>query len=201
MIFTPFIIPLFVGAVILIAMAVYASRFKEVSTARMFSLMMILQTLWAINQGAELLTSSLELKIFLLQLRSATNGFIIPTALALALAYTGRSEWFTRRRWALILIVPVISAILSLTSNYHKLFRYDYHLDVSGAYPVLLRTNGAGFLACNGIRPGHNPDHRGALNRRTARQSLPRAQYADPLIYLRYPVFEHLPTQFKDRHL
>jgi PAS domain S-box-containing protein len=38
-----------------------------------------------------------------------------------------------------------MTAVLSLSSRFHKLYRYDFHWDVSGSTPVLLQTNGIGL--------------------------------------------------------
>ena len=146
MIFTPYILPLLVGAAILIWMVLYALRFKEVPTARIFSILIGLMALWALNQALEISTSWLDLKIFLTELRAPVNAFIPFVSLLLALTYTGHSQWLTRRRWGLFLIVPLVIALLSITSTYHLFFYYNFSLDTSGPFPILLKTNGVGYL-------------------------------------------------------
>ena len=145
MILTPYILPLLASAAILIWMALYALRFKDVPTAHIFSLLMGLAAIWSLNQALEISMTSLELKILMLQMRLAANAFLAPVELMLVLAYTGKSAWLSRTRLGLLLIVPVGVFCLSLTSNFHKFFRYDFTLDTSGPFPILLKTNAWGY--------------------------------------------------------
>ncbi|MEI7990185.1 MAG: histidine kinase N-terminal 7TM domain-containing protein [Chloroflexota bacterium] len=145
MTYTPYVIPALVGAIILIWLALYVRRFKEVPTAQIFSLMTAMMALRNLNQALEYSATSLNWAIPVVQLRPILNQIFTFVELAMVLAYTGRAAWLNRRRLGLLLIVPVATTILSLTSNFHKFFRYDYHLDLSGPFPILLRTNGAGF--------------------------------------------------------
>ena len=68
---------------------------------------------------------------------------VAPTLFVFVLEYLGWSNWLTRQRFALLFLVPAITIVLSLSGAYHPLFRYNFHLDVSGALPVLLFTRGA----------------------------------------------------------
>ena len=78
MIYTPDIFPVLVAAVVFIWMAFNAIQFKNVPTARLFSVFVSLLAFWELSQVFYLLTPSLELKFILLELRAATNGFIPP---------------------------------------------------------------------------------------------------------------------------
>ncbi|MEI7990324.1 MAG: histidine kinase N-terminal 7TM domain-containing protein [Chloroflexota bacterium] len=145
MIYTPYVIPLLVSTVLLIWIALYALRFRETPIFRIVIVLAGLAAFWSLSSSLKILTPSLELKILLDQIGQAAVVFIAPTELALVLIYTGRTRWLTRRRLGLILVVPVIAALLSLTSSYHSFFRYDFRLDNSGAFPILLRTNAIGY--------------------------------------------------------
>jgi PAS domain S-box-containing protein len=63
--------------------------------------------------------------------------FIAVLELWLVVAYVKRTEWI-RHDFALgILVVPVITVILALTSPFHTLFRYNFHIDTTTPIPVL----------------------------------------------------------------
>ncbi|MEI7990255.1 MAG: histidine kinase N-terminal 7TM domain-containing protein, partial [Chloroflexota bacterium] len=142
---TPYVIPLLVATAIMVWIGLYTLRFKDVPVARIFSLLMGLGAVWAFNQALDISSDSYAVKLFLTQFRVAENAFIAPVEFILVLVYTGRSAWLNRTRLGLIFAIPVATAILSMTSSFHKLFRYDFYLDISGPFPLLLKTNAAGY--------------------------------------------------------
>ena len=145
MIFTPYVIPLLASAAILIWIMFYTLRFKEVPTARIFSLLIGLMALWALNQAINISATWLDLKIFLTLGLILGNVFIPTLTLLLVLTYSGQTEWLRRKRLALLLIVPLFFVVLTLTNPYHHLFFYDFRLDLTGAFPILLKTKASGF--------------------------------------------------------
>ncbi len=142
MIYTPYVWPLIVAAVILAGLALYVSRFKDIMAARWFSLLTWAGCFWALSAVLEISTTQLQLKILFLNLRFPVIAFSSPIFLALALEFTGSQDWLTRTRMAFLVVEPTIVSLLAITSTYHNLFRYDYQIDLSGAFPVLLWARG-----------------------------------------------------------
>lgn len=145
MLYTPYIWPLLLGAAILTGIGLYARRFKGAPAINPFILIMWIGVLWALLYALNLSAISLSLKIFFFQLQFIPIAFSAPTILALALQYTQRGAWLTRRRLVLLLAIPVLSIPLALTGNYQTLFRYDYSLGGSDPLPVLLFSRGPLF--------------------------------------------------------
>jgi len=60
-----------------------------------------------------------------------------------------KTGWLRRDWAALILIVPVIAALLAITSPYHTLFRYNFSINMTGPVPVLQYSESAFFQFYN----------------------------------------------------
>lgn len=140
MIYTPYIWPLLLATTMLAGIAIYVRRFRDVPAVQPFSTLMWLGMLWALLLAFEISTVSVPLKILLLNLRFPAIAFMTPTILILALEYVGQGPWLTRQRLALLLIEPIFISLVALGSNYHKVFQYNFQLDLSGPWPVLLST-------------------------------------------------------------
>jgi len=63
----------------------------------------------------------------------------------MVLQHIRKSYLLNRVRWIALLAIPVVTVFLNLTSDYHNLFRYNYHLDTIGSLAVLDWTNGPWF--------------------------------------------------------
>ena len=63
----------------------------------------------------------------------------------MALDYTGRRSWLTRRNLVLLSIVPAVSLVLLWTNGFHHLMRADVWLDTGGSYAIVGRTFGTWF--------------------------------------------------------
>jgi signal transduction histidine kinase len=71
---------------------------------------------------------------------------LIPVAwLLFSVEYTGNSQYLTRRRMIVLVIVPVASAVLGVTNSYHHLMYTDSVLVESHGASVLDRTPGPWF--------------------------------------------------------
>ncbi|HCM26826.1 MAG: hypothetical protein A2Z99_21355 [Treponema sp. GWB1_62_6] len=137
MVYTPFIWPLIVAAIACVFLALYSGRFPDVPAARPFGAMMWLGVLWTMIYAANLITDIMAIRIPLSNIMYIPTRLMPPAILALALEYTGNERWITRRNAALALAIPVVSIAFSLTSPLHRLFRYDFVMDLSSTMPVL----------------------------------------------------------------
>jgi PAS domain S-box-containing protein len=142
MIYTPYAWPLWIATLILSGNALYVRRFRDVPAAVVFGRLMVIAAVWAFFYALNLSTIELPLKIIWGRLQFLPVVFIGFATLVLALEYTGQSQWLTRRRIRLLLIVPVTACLLELTGDHHFLFRYDFRIDLSGPVPILLATKG-----------------------------------------------------------
>jgi len=138
---------LIISALSMACIALYARRFiGRVPAATPFILLMFCAAAWAVLYALDLLTMSLPLRIFYHNLRFLFLPFFPVLELWLVLAYVNKTGWM-RKDWALlILAIPVVAAVLALTSPYHDLFRYNFSLDLAGPVPVLQYSESTFYL-------------------------------------------------------
>lgn len=126
-----------IAAAFCITTAVYVRRFPNVSAVRPFSAMMWLSALWALIYAANISVTEMNARIFLSTCIYLPTRLIPPTIIWLVFEYTGREKWITRRNIILVLIIPVVAIAASLTSWWHRLFRFDFYMEMVGDLTVL----------------------------------------------------------------
>jgi PAS domain S-box-containing protein len=135
---------LFLSGISMVAVGLYARRYTaRVPAATPYVLLMLCAAAWAILYGLDLLAAPLYLKVFYHNLRFLFLPFFSVLELWLVLAYVNKTEWIRKDWAALVLIVPVISAVLAITSPFHTLFRYNFSISQTGPVPVLQYTESA----------------------------------------------------------
>jgi len=138
LVFDLLIVMLFVSGFSMAAVGWYARRFVgRVPAATPFVLLMLCAAAWAFLYILDLLTLSLPLRVFYHNLRFLYLPFFSVLELWLVLAYVNRTEWIRRELVAIVLVIPVLSAILAVTSPFHSLFRYNFSINTAGPVPVL----------------------------------------------------------------
>ncbi|HNK62446.1 MAG TPA: diguanylate cyclase [Anaerolineales bacterium] len=143
MTYTPFVWLLIVSALINGGLAYYTRKYRDVPSIRPFRFMMWCAALWALLYGVSASLVYFPHKLFIINLIYIPALLSSISFLALALEYTGHGAWLDRRRLAQLLFPPVIFILLAFTSEYHTLWRYNYHLIWSGSVPVIIATKGA----------------------------------------------------------
>lgn len=131
-----------ISTIVLSGIALYVRRFRDVPAAVVFSRLMGIAAGWAFFYALNLSTIELPLKILWGRLQFLPVLFLGFATLVLVLEYTGQSQWLTRRRIGVLLVIPVMVCLLELTGDYHSLFRYDFQVDLSGPVPALLSAKG-----------------------------------------------------------
>ncbi|MFA4877658.1 MAG: PAS domain S-box protein [Methanoregula sp.] len=129
---------LIISGISMACVALYARRFAgRVPAATPYVILLFAAAAWAILYALDLLAPTLPLKVFYHNLRFLFLPFFSVLELWLVIAYVKKTEWL-RRDWAVLaLIIPVISAVLAITSPYHNLFRYNFSINPNGPVPVL----------------------------------------------------------------
>jgi PAS domain S-box-containing protein len=77
------------------------------------------------------------------------SRLMAPAILYLAVEYSGKERWINTRNVVLVLLIPIIAIIASMTSPWHHLFRYNFRLDTSGPVPILFYSPGPIFTLSN----------------------------------------------------
>ena len=92
---------------------------------------------WGFGYVLEMLSPSLEAKIFWDNVQFLGSSLIAPALLVFALLYTRQTYWLKRPgRW-LLLVEPVITLALAFTNPWHHLIRLDSRLDSVGPFVAL----------------------------------------------------------------
>jgi signal transduction histidine kinase len=117
-----FSVLLFISAAITFGLAVYGWRNRAVPICQPFTLLMAAATLWALGEALQTLNIDLATSLII-------NTFEYPGVVTvpvawffLALYYTGKEHYLTRRTLPLFFIIPVISIILVATNSIHYLY-------------------------------------------------------------------------------
>jgi PAS domain S-box-containing protein len=113
---------LFFSAMITAILALYGWRHRDVSICRPFTLLMAAATLWTLGEAVQAL--NVDLATALIANTLEYPGIVtVPVAwFLLALFYTGRESWVTRRRLLLLFVVPAISVLFAATNPYNLFY-------------------------------------------------------------------------------
>ncbi|UCC64735.1 MAG: GAF domain-containing protein [Anaerolineae bacterium] len=143
--YTHYILPLLVAAAISVALALLAWRRRSVPGAVASMVLMMAVAEWSLAYALRLGSTDLATKLFWAKVRYV-GIVIVPAAwLALALQYTQREEWLTRRDVALLAIEPLITLLLAWTNEFHHLIWIDVGMEASGTLQVWRATYGRWF--------------------------------------------------------
>ncbi|MEZ4570078.1 MAG: EAL domain-containing protein [Thermomicrobiales bacterium] len=111
----------------------------------LFSVVMLAVAIWLCGYAAEILFSSLTLKLYAARVEYLGITVLPPFWLLFALSLTSRRSWITRRTIAALLVIPFITAILAWTSSSHGLLWSEVSLDGDGSASGLVVEYGAWF--------------------------------------------------------
>jgi PAS domain S-box-containing protein len=106
---------------------------------------MFASALWSASNAFEMMGIDLPTKLFWANVQYICYNTIAVGWFVMALYYTGQGRWLTKRRLAMLLIVPAITVALAWTDQWHHLMRRGVHLDYSGPFPVIGKTFGPWF--------------------------------------------------------
>jgi len=117
-----FSILLFISAAITFFLAVYGWRNRAVPICQPFTLLMAAATFWAMGEALQTLNIDRATSLIINTLEYP--GIVtVPVAwFFLALYYTGKAHYITRRTAPLFFIIPVISIVLVVTNPVHYLY-------------------------------------------------------------------------------
>jgi len=143
--YIPYMWILLASAVVAAALGAYAWRHRTVPGATPFVALMAASVVWALANGLEMAGTDLPTKLFWANTQYLSFAISPLAWLALALEYTGRGAWLTRRRLVLASLIPVTTMIIAWTDPIHSLLRRNVHLDFAGPFPVISKTAGSWF--------------------------------------------------------
>jgi len=120
-----YLIPYFVSVAIAVWIGAYAFRHREVHGAFFFGVFSLLQSLTTLLYIFELISPSLDAKIFWDNAQFLVL-FIWPIFfLGFVFDYTSTKIEHLKRFWGIMSIIPIVSSILVLTNRFHGLIRSE----------------------------------------------------------------------------
>ncbi len=144
--YTSYIWVYLAAAVIAGGMGVYSWRHRSIPGAVSFAIVEFASALWSIANVLEKSRTDLPSILLFVNIAWTAVAILTPATLTLALEYAGFHDWLTRRRIALLAVIPVAMAILSWTNSYHGLLRHAVFLRTVNSLTVLGRTPGPLYL-------------------------------------------------------
>jgi diguanylate cyclase (GGDEF)-like protein/PAS domain S-box-containing protein len=142
LVYTPFIWPLVVSGLLMLALAVFVLRFKTVAAAGPIGFFMAAAAGWALVYALAISVTGLAWKSILCRLFLVFGLAATSAALVMVLEYMGKGYLLTRKRLLLLGLLPALLLVLVLTSPWHRLFIYDLRTQPSGGIVALRFSKG-----------------------------------------------------------
>ena len=139
----PFVIILLAGVAIHLALGMFSRRFRGSPVQLPFEILMYICAVWAATFALDISTDNLGLKLLFMQIRFLGLPFVTVLLLIITILFSRHGSWLTRQRIALLSVIPLITTVLALLTNYTPLLRSDYHTVItSPGFTVLGFSNG-----------------------------------------------------------
>jgi PAS domain-containing protein len=122
-----------------------ACRYHQTPGSTYFCLLMLAMAGWTAMYGLELGTIGLVGKRFWAQAQYLAIPYVPVFWLAFLAAYAGRTHWLAGRRFAAVLVLPVITSLLAVTGSRHGLVLEAAWIGSDGAMDILVRSFGTWF--------------------------------------------------------
>ncbi|MCC6612660.1 MAG: PAS domain S-box protein [Anaerolineae bacterium] len=113
--------------------AVYVWRNRTGQPASGFIWTMVITGVWTLTSAIVALSGPSPKAYFWMKIGAALIAYLAVGILVTCAQYTGHTRLTRRRTVALLLIVPVMTTVVSLTSDQHQLYLYDLVFHTSGA--------------------------------------------------------------------
>ncbi len=137
--YTPYASLLAIAALISALLAIYIWNRRDLPAAKPAIALMITIFVWSMGYLLEFMGVELETQLFWAKIQYF--GIVgLPVAMFLfALAFSGRYEWLTARKFSGLLAIPAITLILVLSNESHRLVWRNWSLEPVGANFAMLR--------------------------------------------------------------
>jgi signal transduction histidine kinase/DNA-binding response OmpR family regulator/HPt (histidine-containing phosphotransfer) domain-containing protein/PAS domain-containing protein len=141
---TAYLMPLILSAAISGLVGVYSWQ-QRTTPAKVFAVLTLTLSAWALGYALLLRASSLEMKTLWEDIIRMLYTEVPVLMLLFVLQYTGRMGMFPKRSWLALFIIPAITSLLGWTNSIHHLVERNLHLVQSGPLLVIASTNGPWF--------------------------------------------------------
>jgi PAS domain S-box-containing protein len=143
--FTPYALPLAIAALISALLAFYMWDHRNSSSARPAAILLTALFIWSAGYCLELMGVELGTKLFWAKIQYF--GIVtVPVALLLfSLEFSGRQAWVTTPKLVALLVLPVITLLLALSNDSHRLIWSGWNIETIGNTFVLNLEHGVAF--------------------------------------------------------
>jgi PAS domain S-box-containing protein len=108
--------------------------------------MMLAVGFWALTYAGQLIAGTLEGIVFANRLKHIAIALVPVMWLIFTARYSHRHQPFLRWQILLLLVIPLITILLTLTSDYHHLMFYDERLSTTNGFPILQHEVGGWYV-------------------------------------------------------
>ena len=140
----PYVIPLFLSAIIMGGLAWYSSTLKSVPGVRAFRVSILITSVWSICYAIELILPTVSAKQIASNFAFMAIAVLPVAWLATVMIFSGSGRRFSRLA-PFLLIVPLLTILVVWTNSWHHLFIRRFYLDANGAFPILGTEHGPWF--------------------------------------------------------
>lgn len=120
-----YLLPFFISMLISLGVAFYSWRCRAVIGASIFAYFVGAEILFILGYVLELLSNSIESKVFWSNFRSFMATLSPLILLQFSLTITRRKLKYPTRIWALVAILPIVYTLLVYTNKYHHFIRSE----------------------------------------------------------------------------
>ena len=117
-----YIITIFISFALMVFLAAYSWRHRELHGAVAFGVLCLLGAWGALAEFLSMISNTPETAVLWYDARNVTLSGIPVLWLIFSLQYTGRSAWATPKRIILLLIIPFITQVMVWTNGLHNLW-------------------------------------------------------------------------------
>jgi PAS domain S-box-containing protein len=135
--YTPLVVPLILTTAILIVITRTVWNRKSAPGSKVLAMVLLLIVIWTLGYALQLSSVDIPAKLVWFQCQIPAEALVPPLLLVFAFHYTGRSHFVNRRSLFLLSIVPLITALLTVTNSAHGLIWRSADLVTVGSIPML----------------------------------------------------------------
>ncbi|MFA4876616.1 MAG: histidine kinase N-terminal 7TM domain-containing protein [Methanoregula sp.] len=120
--YSPYFIPYIACGGVLALFGILGWHFRIRVCAKSFTLLMAAASLWAFCTALELASADLATQMLAIMIEYPAMAVIPVAWLLFTIEYIGRDDWITKKTFALLCIIPVITVLMVVTNGFHFLF-------------------------------------------------------------------------------
>ncbi|MFB6251694.1 MAG: histidine kinase N-terminal 7TM domain-containing protein [Halobellus sp.] len=143
--FLIYILPILISVLSSALLSIIAWRHREYQYARSLIVLLLAVTWWSLTYVVGLSTTIPALKRFAYSLTYPAVGLVSIAWFVFAAQYTGRLRTPTKREFAALAVVPILTAVAGFTNQYHGLLWSSVDIVSRGQLEIMQTSPGALF--------------------------------------------------------